>query len=373
MFFKYKKISKSDIIVFHQHPFNFELKKYVLDDLRLKYSVIDETVFNINPKIILKSIINLLFHLKTLKSFSDFKVIYFLSYIELHNSRVVITNIDNSVLFQKLWRLQKNIKYFAIQNGNRTKNELSNSNKMHLHNFFCFGKYDIDNFKRYGHTAEKFIPTGSLKSSIFIDKIKKKSQQKYDICLVSGWKDFLFDDNLDFSFQGMKNNFVQIDRFIYDYLKINNYKTVIAMRYGKEAVEYNYYKDYFGDMVELKDRIRPLKGETYRSYQAMYDSEVIISSCSTAAVEAFGMGKKVLLVDFSEDNRFANYEDGVWIVKENNYEVFKSKLDYLFNLNSADYKKETADYANYLMENEHTKPTYKKIIFTLKSSLNEKS
>ena len=61
------------------------------------------------------------------------------------------------------------------------------------------------------------------------------------------------------------------------------------------------------------------------------------------------------------------------ILKENNYEVFKSKSDYLFNISSTDYHKETNDYASYLMRYDHSMPTYKKIIFTLKSSLNEKS
>ena len=58
-------------------------------------------------------------------------------------------------------------------------------------------------------------------------------------------------------------------------------------------------------MVKLKDRVRPLKGEAYSTYQAIYNSEVIISSFSTVAVEAFGMGKKVLFVDFSEDGEFS--------------------------------------------------------------------
>ena len=123
---------------------------------------------------------------------------YLLCIIDYLKKKIIITYIDNSGIFHNLNKFDSdnNRRYFAVQNGARHKScakySLPKNYKIYLRNFFCFGLREKKHFKNYNHQI-KILIVGNIKSSYFFRK-KFKIKKKFDICLVSQWRN-RFQDN----------------------------------------------------------------------------------------------------------------------------------------------------------------------------------
>ncbi len=84
----------------------------------------------------------------------------------------------------------------------------------------------------------------------------------------------------------------------------------------------------------------------------------VVALNSTAAFEAFGWGKKVLFCNLSGDDFNQLPLPEICTMNVNNYEIFKSKLDYLRQLDENEYRKLTQTYARYLMNYDFDKPAH---------------
>ena len=62
------------------------------------------------------------------------------------------------------------------------------------------------------------------------------------------------------------------------------------------------------------------------------------------------MGKKILYCDFTKSDLYNDYHEMV-LYKDQNYESFKKRLDELLEIPIDDYRKNTKEYASYLMNN----------------------
>ena len=114
--------------------------------------------------------------------------VYLISLIELIKPKVVITNIDNSIKFSDVAKvLDKKINFIAIQNASRIDlleysylynvKKLKNNvlEKFYLPNFFCFGDYEIDLYKKLNIKTRNIYPVGSLRWANFIYKNKENT------------------------------------------------------------------------------------------------------------------------------------------------------------------------------------------------------
>ena len=105
----------------------------------------------------------------------------------------------------------------------------------------------------------------------------------------------------------------------------------------------------------------PSDRQALSTYSAMDRSAVVVAFCSTAALEAFGWGKKVLFCNLFKDITQFLPEDGLWAVQEPDYEVFKTKLNRLRGIEEAEYREATKEYARYLMSYDFRMPAHKYI------------
>ena len=264
----------------------------------------------------------------------------------------MITFTDNSSLFHWQANNYNGAKFYAIQNGYRSKLELSIQKKFKLTNFFTFGESVEKQYRKYGHSAKKFIPVGSFLSSIFVQNIGFSNHIKYDICLISTHKPRFFNTKSEFG-----RNLGMIDSYLIKFLNENsNLKCAILCRSPKNSMngkfELDYFSSVYGPRVDLIFR----DDCEFSTYQGMAQSKLIVTCYSTCGVEAFGWGKKVLFCDYSPDNRFANLDSGLWLLDEEGYGSFSERLNMILLIDQKKYRKITAKYSNFIMkyENNHS-------------------
>jgi len=328
--------------------------KYIIESMDVKYRVLNPPKYSPTKY----SYLNKLLSLGIL--------LYLIIYTKIYNPKIVITFIDNYGLFETLSRAFIKIKFYSIQNGNRTKRELipdygyGSKRMRNAPNFFCFGDYEEMMFNKFGHKAKRFIPVGSLRHSFYLAN-NNNTKIMNDICFVSMWRDVCFSPNSKM-IEHEANNMKSVDKYMQQYISATGKSLSIALRLGSNK-EYNYYRELYGSSAKIV-----LREET-STYQLMDESELIISSHSTCCAEAFGIGKKVLWVDYSKDKRYSFYKEGLWLLTENTYTAFKDRLNILLNMNQSEYNNKTKKYADFVMKYDINQPTYLKIQNELKNSL----
>ena len=132
--------------------------------------------------------------------------------------------------------------------------------------------------------------------------------------------------------------------------------------YGNEK---EYFERIYSDKVTLVDPVF----KTRNVYSEMAKADIIISFGSTAVLEAFGMGKKVLYCDFSNTDLYNDY-DPMILFKEEDYALFKERLDKLRVQSEQDYKAETNEYRTYVMNNDPDRPPHMLIRQVINDFLN---
>ena len=111
--------------------------------------------------------------------------------------------------------------------------------------------------------------------------------------------------------------------------------------------ELEYYRKFFGDSVHYA--FRDIKNMS--TYSNIDVSKIVVGVYSSVTIEAFGMGTKVLLADFTKNRDYTdvlNY-DPMITFQVPNYEDYKRRLNELRRESQEEYIKRTKDYASYLM------------------------
>ncbi|HIF15600.1 MAG TPA: hypothetical protein EYQ86_09955 [Bacteroidetes bacterium] len=321
--------------------------------------VIEPSEINLNIKILLLFVKNI-FKIKrdTSLLFFIFSV-YQYSRIEYYQPSIVITFIDNSSIFQWISRHYSKSNFFAIQNGNRSKKELTLDFKNNLTTFFTFGDYEKKQYYKYGHNANVFAPVGSFISAIYCNEIISTDINKYDICLVSQHKLAIFNDIKN---DELKNNLELIDNNLSKYLTTHkNLSLLVLCRYTRDSDGGKFEQEYFNSVYGQKAKLYFQDNFEYSTYKGMAESSMIISCYSTSATEASGWGKKVLFCDYSKNNIFADYKTGIWLTTNSEYNVFSDIVTKIISMDKAKYKDLTGDYFNHIMNYDRNISTIDKI------------
>lgn len=346
--------SKCDIVVFEAIN-SYVITDYILDGLNfLVYDMRPEKIY-ISPSVIYYFLKSLRFFNWECKKKGKIQALlvellnhYRLGCFQFINPKVVITFIDNSPDFHWLYKKYKGPQFFAIQNGNRTNYDFyirSARRKFYLQIFFCFGNYEKDRYAKFEHTIDKFYPIGSLQGGYYKFITKGiKIKKKYDIGIVSQFSKTLYDKNLEkdkLKWQSMN----LMNTFLVRY--ISEYELKAALLFRKPAGdkgEIEYYSNYNNNQV---DYIFNNKKEM-TTYRGMDESEIVVGFFSTASLEAFGWGKKILHVDFTESDLYNDYES-VIVFRNKSYDHFKKRLNQLRAESYTDYWNRTKEYASYVM------------------------
>ena len=288
--------------------------------------------------------------------FKYFRNVYIESMLIFINPKYVITYIDNNELFGWLSKNCKEIPFIAIQNGGRLSYAASGLSGYYCQHLFCFGKHEKDLFPKIGYQVDNFYPVGSLASSLYFNNDLKKHQDKYDLLIVSTWRGNIgFQKDVKDTMRSMKI----MDELLAKYINSRNINAAVILRSEENSKhwfmpeigmsEYDYYKNIYGDSTDLimnDFSERPI-------YKLIQESHMVVSVLSTALVEAFGFGKKVLFYNFCESDKYHLDFDPLIVSSNRNFQQFSKEIDDILAMPVDKYK---AKY-NYLQKYYMSFPT----------------
>lgn len=276
---------------------------------------------------------------------------YLCALIESINSKLIVTNIDNSHHFSKVAKILGNkYNFLAIQNAARYEfDEYPETiKKIYIPNFICFSQFEIDSYKSKKIAVNNFYVCGSLNFSLFEDFLKKEENknkilnEKFDICLISepssGWNNI---------FPNFEESIAKIAEYTIKFCKIHNKNLVFS---GKRIAanadeEINFYKRYLNHDFKIIPRIE----DHFSSYQAMQNSELTIAMTSTMLRENLGAGKKILSCNFTNNPIWDFPISGLCFLKDCKFSDFERRILEILNASSYEYFSKINKNPNYIM------------------------
>lgn len=346
---------KSDVLIFDAEGSDF-LLKHVIYEMDHTILPVRGEKYHLTPAIIIQFLLIYVkaFYCKVISRGALRKIGLFRAYalacVQYIKPKVVMTIIDNNPTFYWLANQYTAAEFFAIQNGARSVNHsidcttydidrlllgfMGEDGKRVL--YFCFGDFDASFYKKYGAPIKTFYPVGSLKGSYYrYSMIQELPRTEYDICFVSQYRNNIMNGA---GYPEFKDSLQILEDFILQFIQETGARVCIALASADEE-EYNYYFTKFGNHVTIKRNIKNL----FTTYEAMSKSEVILSFNSTAAIEAFGWGKKVLLCNYSGDPIWGYTFSEICTTDTVNYHCFKDKLQSLLDMDAERYISATRD------------------------------
>jgi len=350
----------SDVLIFDECN-----SQHVYRVINKKYSI---SIFNMRPEDIFfgmgvmvqfaKELLR--FSLKEVRKhhrgflYSVFKQVYYIylkACLELIKPKAVITFIDNSSAFGWLAKHCDNFPFIAIQNGSRLSNAANPNSGFYVPHYFCFGTHEQNLFPKLGYKVDHFYPVGSLVASFYLAP-KEQVEEKYDLLIVSTWRgDIGFEQDVQDTMRSMKI----MDQHLAKYLRENNIKAALiyrSMRNSEHWIipeiglsEEEYYQEIYGDVlehIETDSKIRNI-------FQLIQQSEMVISCLSTAGIEAYGLGKKLLYCNFTGTDLYHQDIAKEILTTNSNYKNFSEKLNSIYGLSYKDYIVENKELMKHYM------------------------
>tara|TARA_B100000989_G_C19531032_1_gene469901 strand:+ start:2091 stop:3203 length:1113 start_codon:yes stop_codon:yes gene_type:complete len=286
---------------------------------------------------------------------------YYTNYIQCVNPKLVLTFIDNRIIFYQLKKNleNKNIKFISVQNGlRRIKNDwgkyLPLYNDLYSDYYFVWGNNIAQELSKYINT--KFIPIGSFKNNkIPIKKYKKKRH----INFISQFRLNKFWDSYG------EEYFIEskILSKIHDYCIKNDFilNILCTTNSEKEKVFFSKY------LTNKKNLIFSERKNTYDNYQKLDEASLNIFVDSTMGYESISRGNKTLAFSLrlsnQDDFRFAwpnyqKYKNKIYVVNQEDINFIHNKIDQILGLENNEWEKEVK-YFNQIMKFDYDNTIFK--------------
>jgi len=368
-------LHKWDAVIYGDNDTDY-LVNYILKPIGLN------GILRNNNEIVLFPVLLLLI-IKNIKFFSffnfkrSFRLIYEMALLDAYNCRVVITFFDDSALFYDLSRIDLKRKYYAIQNGTRFDWHVNAYHKSNFKSiksepmiYFSFGDYEMDVFNKFNFNHRTYFPAGSLRASVYMEQKDSMANDriKYDICLVSAFINNspiidnavarVYRDQKAIYGQKIVDNeyyevWIKIAENMYRYIKETGKKVVVCLRRYDNPFEQQFFNKYLGKVATIQPRSK------FGAYDAINNTNIVVSCGCTTILEALGWNKKLIQIDYTASNCWtSHYVDGFWQLTDNSYEAFKEKLNYINNIDDFKYKEQIKEYADYVMKYDENQPTF---------------
>jgi surface carbohydrate biosynthesis protein len=363
----------ADIVIFDED--NSHLVRRVLN---AKYSIV---VFNQRPEdiwigvgIFVNIIRNLgcfqfkdaLVHRRgiVIGAIKQLQFVYFKACLDAIKPKAVITYIDNSSNFGWLSKYCRQYPFIAIQNGSRLSYAASHDSGYHVQHFFCFGEHEIFLFPKLGYQVENFYPVGSLVASLCYKSHAYGIIEKYDLLIVSTWRGNIgFQQDVKDTMRSME----VMDNFLAKYIRESDIKAAVILRVERDSEhwimpevgmsEEKYYQLIYGNCIEIIETNPSIRN----IFPLMQESQVIVSCLSSALMEAFGIGKKILYCNFTGVGQYHQDIDPSLVTSDDSYESFSKRLDDLLKVSSIEYLQHHQELRKYYMSYPEYKLTYQAI------------
>ena len=347
----FKKPKSKDILIINKDLSNLPIFYYknISDYL--------DTRFHIKPN----GDLNLYVLLRCILKFKFSFFSYVCEYVKCVNPKILVTLIDNDILFYRLKKYFPSIKTVMIQNASRTLQKediLSNIKKLKtlslkVDYYFCFNKKIGSIFSSFLNC--KVVPIGSFRSNF---NQKKKPKKKYDFLYVSVFRyhekvrkeDLIFFKNLE------------------KYLILEKKKLYILGSTSRIFEEKEYYKKIFRK-IKFNLIERSVKRKTYKILDM---SKIIINIDSTVGYEALSRSNKVGFfcirgnkypfhsLKFGWPNSLKN--KGLFWTDKNNYMELERVLKYLSKNNDQQFIKKNRKIINIVMKKNEGNKKFSQLI-----------
>ena len=357
-----------------QTPKNFEI--VVFDDVGAKdlknvlsgynYFILEVRTSNLKNIYISPKVIKTFF----LNFKGRFKDAYIVSILKIINPKLVLTFIDNSYKFFDIAKLMKNsYEFIAIQNGarydfkifkhklKRKINKTDFSQRFYIPNFFCFGQFEVDDYKKNKIDVGKFYKVGSINLANFLLYKKKNNlnlKEKFDVCLISDA--CLIGYSKNNGLENCEQGFADMTKFTIKFCLERKLKFVFALARLGELLkgELDFYKqklteNEFNFLVEHSVK---RDDDKYSSYKAMLESNIVVSNYTTMLREKLAMGGKILSCNLTPSDMYDFPVEGLCFIKDCSYEDFKERMLEIKSLTNDEYFSKLKKDKNYLMRYE---------------------
>jgi len=398
VFFKVQ--NKKNLVIFDDTSLE-TLKRYLLKDY--DYFVIQNRIesaneFYLSPKILFTILKNYILYFSKKIQIQD---IYFLSFIEVLNPKVVFTFIDNNFQFSTMakYTKNKNIKFIALQNGHRIQRQeqlfLFNKKliKKNLNldffipHYLCLGEFEKDDCIKHSINVGKFTFAGNIRLANFLNDLKldkiKISKNKYDICLLSdhgSCYNNYYGLNMNKISQA-DSGLVKLTKYTIEFCIKKKLKLILPFKRDIGNPEYKIgspdYKEYKREQEWFKEKFSEreydyiLKNsqqhDGFSSYKCSFESKVVVANMSTLLRENIACGNKVLSCNLNKSNLYDFPLKGICSINNCDYEQFENRLLTILEISKSDYFSKIEKNKNYLIHTDNPETCFR----IIRNSINE--
>jgi len=275
---------------------------------------------------------------KTVDNFKDFLSLLIYSYkIERYNCSLVVTAAFYSWAFHSLSIAKKNKKFLALSVG---YGHFVNEEKVFGRKWEDFnlqglelllqGNWQRDVVNKKCGNASKITVVGGLGNALYLSE-EHNIEKQYDICIISNFKDAYGNSLANAKFYSV----------LYDVCLELGYTVCFAGRFTSESVigsrdERRYVESCFGDSIAFF----PRSGRS--TYVLSDSSSVTIGDFTTALLESFGRGGKIIAANPSLLPELDFLVSGVWTLSKYDYESVKQKLLEILSVSQSEWLESTS-------------------------------
>ena len=378
----FKKPFHTDVVLLYPNQEDL-FRKYVFREIPFQTIDVGSWIC-LHPSILfrtLKLLISIKLNIKPSLIIKDIYEKHLQAYIESIEPKVVITFIDDSGVFHRLSRNCHSSYFMAIQNGMRPNCYFkyllpkypNRGSLTSMTNYFCHGTGDIESFRSRGHKIDNYFPIGSLVGGVYWKEISQKAEQVYDICYISSWvstEKMPSPDNTDamnYYLADTKASEV-LEKNLKKLIAENKYSVIVALKYDSSKEEMEYFYSIFGDSVEYQSADK----NNFSTYKAIDKSQMTLTTYSTCAAEALGIGKRALFANGSGDDSITIKESGFCSFEGSSYPDFRQKINKILNLTDREYSNEMNDARKKLMNYDLSELPHDKLYTIIKNNLDNR-
>jgi surface carbohydrate biosynthesis protein len=293
---------------------------------------------------------------------------YFEACLVMMKPKAVVTYIDNNGLFGWLSKHNRDFPFIAIQNGGRLSYASSADAGYYCQHLFCFGEHERNLFQKIGYQVENFYPVGSLVASLHFDRSLTDRDIKYELLVVSSWRGNIgFPKDVQDTMRSMRI----MDELLARYIRSRGVKAAAILRVNKESEHWTvpeigmsegeYFQTIYGDSLDIIDTVPSIRNV----FPLMQQSTNIVSCLSTALLEAYGIGKKILYCNFTDTDLYHSDLDSKIVTDQSSWDMFSLQLDELLSRETEDYKREHKETMQYYMSFPPNSTTHELITSTI--------
>lgn len=292
--------------------------------------------------------------------------LYLYSCLEAMEPAVVITFMDNDPFFHQLSRRYKDAVFLAVQNGVKGPGSMASPSRhplgmlpeppawgslISVPELFCWGEYEIEIHRRYGHRVDRFHPVGSLIGDYYKSEVSPGTPAvERDLLLVSQWRASVMNSG---EFPYFRRGEKTLHEFLAHYVVARGPRFAVASC-SDDPRERAYFQGVFGPSVE----VIPFDREGLSTYKAMDRSEVCVSASSAAAYEAAGWGRKVFFCNFTGTDSRDCPRKGFWSIEAPDEAEFGRRLDRLLAMPGEEFRRLAGPDMRYLMNFDPARPAH---------------